>query len=152
MTDSLAMNKSAPRLLVMAGGTGGHVYPALAVAEAMRAKGWLVDWVGTERGLESRVVPSNDFPLHVLPVRGLRGKGLLFKAMSAGLLLVSLFESLLLIRRLHPDVVLGMGGYVAGPAGIAAWKCVQYLQDEQRQVPSPLLVLARPNFSHPSEQ
>ena len=57
MTDSLVMNKGAPRLLVMAGGTGGHVYPALAVAEAMRAKGWLVDWVGTERGLESRVVP-----------------------------------------------------------------------------------------------
>ena len=121
MTDSFVMKKGAPRLLVMAGGTGGHVYPALAVAEAMRAKGWLVDWVGTERGLESRVVPSNDFALHVLPVRGLRGKGLLFKAMSAGLLVASLFESLLLIRRLHPDVVLGMGGYVAGPAGIAAW-------------------------------
>ena len=108
------------KLLVMAGGTGGHIYPALAVADVMRAKGWQVDWVGTEHGLEGRLVPANTFPLHHLSVRGLRGKGLGLKIAALIRLLAALIEALRLIRQLQPDVVLGMGGYVAAPAGIAA--------------------------------
>ena len=68
----------APRILIMAGGTGGHVFPALAVAQVLEARGWLVDWVGTTRGLENRVVPAHGFTLHTLPVQGLRGKGVFF--------------------------------------------------------------------------
>ena len=109
------------RALIMAGGTGGHVYPALAVADGLRQQGWQVDWVGTERGLESQVVPAHNFSLHVLPVRGLRGKGIIFRLTSVVQLLRSLVSALGLVRRLRPDVVLGMGGYAAGPAGVAAW-------------------------------
>lgn len=109
------------KLLVMAGGTGGHVYPALAVAHALRQKGWSIDWVGTQRGLESRVVPANDIPLHCLAVRGLRGKGLVARLSGAARLLLAVVEALAVVRRTRPDVVLGMGGYVAGPAGVAAW-------------------------------
>ncbi len=109
------------RALIMAGGTGGHVYPALAVADGLRQQGWHVDWVGTERGLESQVVPAHNFSLHVLPVRGLRGKGIIFRLTSVVQLLRSLVSALGLVRRLRPDVVLGMGGYAAGPAGVAAW-------------------------------
>lgn len=110
-----------PRALIMAGGTGGHVYPALAVAQGLRERGWQVDWVGTQRGLEARVVPSNGLTLHTLPVRGLRGKGLLFSVQSVLRLLWSVPMSIVLLAKLKPSVVLGMGGYAAGPAGFAAW-------------------------------
>lgn len=109
------------KLLVMAGGTGGHVYPALAVANALRDKGWSIDWVGTERGLEHRVVPANDIPLHCLAVRGLRGKGVVARLSGAARLLLAVVEAFGVVRRTQPDVVLGMGGYAAGPAGLAAW-------------------------------
>lgn len=109
------------KLLVMAGGTGGHVYPALAVAHALRDQGWSIDWVGTERGLEYRVVPANDIPLHCLAVRGLRGKGFLARLTGAARLLLAVVEAFGVVRRTQPDVVLGMGGYAAGPAGLAAW-------------------------------
>lgn len=111
---------SAPRVLIMAGGTGGHVFPALAVAQVLQARGWLVDWIGTDRGLEGRVVPAHDFTLHILPVRGLRGKSGLFRVISLFYLLRSFFTALSLLIKLKPQVVLGLGGYVAGPAGIAA--------------------------------
>ena len=111
---------SAPRILVMAGGTGGHVFPALAVAQVLQARGWLIDWIGTDRGLEGRVVPAHDFTLHILPVRGLRGKSGVFRLVSLFHLLRSFFVALGLIIRLKPKVVLGLGGYVAGPAGVAA--------------------------------
>lgn len=109
------------KLLVMAGGTGGHVYPALAVANALRDQGWSINWVGTERGLEHRVVPANDIPLHCLAVRGLRGKGLVARLTGAARLLLAVVEAFGVVRRTKPDVVLGMGGYAAGPAGLAAW-------------------------------
>lgn len=112
---------SQPRVLIMAGGTGGHVYPALAVAQALHARGWQVDWVGTRRGLEARVVPQAGIPLHMLAVRGLRGKNLLDTLLGGCRLLWSLFQALALVWRLKPDCVVGMGGYVAGPAGLAAW-------------------------------
>lgn len=112
---------STPRVLIMAGGTGGHVYPALAVAGLLRDRGWLVDWVGTGQGLEARVVPDNEFPLHTLPVRGLRGKGIAARLVGVLRLLAALVAALRLVRRLKPDVTLGLGGYASGPAGIATW-------------------------------
>ncbi|AQA19777.1 undecaprenyldiphospho-muramoylpentapeptide beta-N-acetylglucosaminyltransferase [Halioglobus japonicus] len=111
---------SAP-ILMMAGGTGGHVYPALAVANALRDRGHEVEWVGTSRGLEQRVVPAADIKLHHLAVRGVRGKGLLDKLQSLLALGFASVQALWLVLRLRPAAVVGMGGYVAGPAGVAAW-------------------------------
>jgi UDP-N-acetylglucosamine--N-acetylmuramyl-(pentapeptide) pyrophosphoryl-undecaprenol N-acetylglucosamine transferase len=112
---------SAPLVLMTAGGTGGHVYPALAVASELLARGLRVEWVGTERGLEHRVVPAAGITLHCLPVRGVRGKSAFSKVAGLWFVLVASLQALLLLRRLAPRCVVGMGGYVAGPAGVAAW-------------------------------
>ena len=109
------------RALIAAGGTGGHVYPALAVAGRLLDRGWSVDWVGTERGIEERVVPAAGIPLHHLSVSGLRGKNLIARMLGVFRLVLAVIESLGVLRRVKPDVVLGMGGYAAGPAGMAAW-------------------------------
>lgn len=108
-------------VLVMAGGTGGHVYPALAVAERFQAQGLAVHWLGTRQGLEARVVPQARIPLHFVRVRGLRGKGVLSWVQAPARLLVALAQSLGVMRRVRPDIVLGMGGFVTGPGGVAAW-------------------------------
>ena len=109
------------RALIAAGGTGGHVYPALAVAGLLTEQGWSVDWVGTERGIEQRLVPAAGLPLHYLSVSGLRGKNWVARVQGALRLVAALWQSLSLMWRVKPDVVLGMGGYAAGPAGLAAW-------------------------------
>ena len=110
-----------PLVLMTAGGTGGHVYPALAVALELVARGLRVEWIGTARGLEHRVVPAAGITLHCLPVRGVRGKSIVHKALGLWLLLLSSVQALWLLYRLAPGCVVGMGGYVAGPAGVAAW-------------------------------
>jgi len=110
-----------PLVLMMAGGTGGHVYPALAVATELLARGYRVEWVGTERGLESRVVPAAGIALHCLPVRGVRGKSVFHKIAALVYLALASLQAISLVFRLAPRCVVGMGGYVAGPAGIAAW-------------------------------
>lgn len=109
------------RALIAAGGTGGHVYPALAVALELVSRGWSVDWLGTERGIEQRVVPAAGLPLHYLTVSGFRGKTMIARLKALAWLGISLWQSLQILRRIQPDVVLGMGGYTAGPAGVAAW-------------------------------
>ncbi|RLA61319.1 MAG: undecaprenyldiphospho-muramoylpentapeptide beta-N-acetylglucosaminyltransferase [Gammaproteobacteria bacterium] len=105
----------------MAGGTGGHVYPALAVATELLSRGYRVEWVGTARGLEHRVVPAAGITLHCLLVRGVRGKSVLHKILGLLFLLLASLQALWLVFRLAPRCVVGMGGYVAGPAGVAAW-------------------------------
>ena len=105
----------AGRALIAAGGTGGHVYPALAVAGRLLDSGWSVDWVGTERGIEQRLVPAAGIPLHHLSVSGLRGKNLLARGLGIFRLLRAVMESLAVMRRVQPDVVLGMGGTPLGP-------------------------------------
>ena len=116
-----ALPSISGRALIAAGGTGGHVYPALAVAGLLTDQGWSVDWVGTERGIEQRLVPAAGLPLHHLSVSGLRGKNWVARVQGALRLVAALWQSLSLMWRVKPDVVLGMGGYVAGPAGLAAW-------------------------------
>ena len=110
-----------PLVLMMAGGTGGHVYPALAVATELLARGYRVEWVGTARGLEHRVVPAAGIVLHCLPVRGVRGKSLIDKMLGLLFLSLASLQALWLVFRLAPGCVVGMGGYVAGPAGVASW-------------------------------
>ncbi|MEW6415345.1 MAG: undecaprenyldiphospho-muramoylpentapeptide beta-N-acetylglucosaminyltransferase [Pseudomonadota bacterium] len=107
-------------LMVMAGGTGGHVYPALAVADALRARGWNVFWLGTKSGLEARVVPAAGIDMVWLAMGGVRGKGLLKKMLLPMMLLVAFWQSLSAILARRPDVVLGMGGYTAFPGGMMA--------------------------------
>lgn len=108
------------RIGVMAGGTGGHVFPALAVAETLRAQGMQVFWIGTPRGMESRLVPQHGFELEPVHVEGLRGKGPA-QVLGAPLkLLAALWQAAQILRRRAPSVVLGMGGFASGPGGLAA--------------------------------
>ncbi len=109
------------RVLVMAGGTGGHVFPALAVAESLRARGAAVQWLGSRGGMESRLVPARGFPFHAVAVRGLRGRGAAGWLQAPWRVLRAAGAALRVLRRVAPDVVLGMGGYASGPGGVAAW-------------------------------
>jgi len=112
-----ALNRT---LMVMAGGTGGHVYPALAVADELRSRGWDVFWLGTRAGLEARVVPAAGIDMVWISMGGVRGKGLLKKLLLPVMLLAAFWQSLRAILRRRPDVVLGMGGYTAFPGGMIA--------------------------------
>ena len=107
-------------ILIMAGGTGGHIFPGLAVAEQMRAAGWDVVWMGARGGMEERLVPRHGYRTAWIRARAARGKGLLQKLLLPANLLYSFWESARYIRRLKPDVVLGLGGYVAFPGGMMA--------------------------------
>lgn len=109
------------RVLVMAGGTGGHVFPALAVAEHLRAEGMQVSWLGTRQGLEAGVIPDAGLPIDFIDIGGLRGKGVATLALAPLRLVRALWQALAVCRRRRPQVVLGMGGYVTGPGGLAAW-------------------------------
>jgi len=108
-------------VLVMAGGTGGHVYPALAVAHALQEHSRDVVWLGTHRGLESRVVPEAGIDMEWISVKGLRRKGFVALLIAPLQLSFALFQSLSVMIRRRPAAVLGMGGFVSGPGGLAAW-------------------------------
>ena len=124
------------RLLMVAAGTGGHVYPALAVAQRLRSMGVEVAWLGTATGIESRLVPAAGIPLHVSGVAGLRGKGAARWLAAPLLLLRSGLRSLAVLLRVRPHVVLGMGGYGAGPGGLVAWLLrIPLVIHEQNAVP-----------------
>lgn len=110
-----------PVVLIMAGGTGGHVFPALSVAEVLRANGHRVVWLGTRAGIEARLVPAAGIDIEWLPVGGLRGKGKLALLFAPFRLLRAGFAALGVFRRIRPAVVLGMGGFASGPGGVIAW-------------------------------
>jgi UDP-N-acetylglucosamine--N-acetylmuramyl-(pentapeptide) pyrophosphoryl-undecaprenol N-acetylglucosamine transferase len=107
-------------VMIAAGGTGGHVFPGLAVAMKLRDQNIPVIWVGTERGIESRVVPEWGVPLKLIKVTSLRGRGLLSTLRSGLNLVMAIVRSLQILLTVRPRVVLGMGGYVAGPVCLAA--------------------------------
>lgn len=111
---------TSKHVLVMAGGTGGHVIPALSVARELRERNTAVSWLGTRRGIESRLVPAADIPIHYIRVSGLRGKGWSSRLAAPWHLLRALFEAWRVLRRERPDAVLGMGGFASGPGGLAA--------------------------------
>jgi UDP-N-acetylglucosamine--N-acetylmuramyl-(pentapeptide) pyrophosphoryl-undecaprenol N-acetylglucosamine transferase len=109
------------KVLIMAGGTGGHVFPALAVAKVMQSRGVTVEWIGTERGIESRLVPESGLTLHLINVAGLRGNGLLGWLLAPYKVCKATYEALQVVRKGEYDLVLGLGGFAAGPGGLAAW-------------------------------
>lgn len=113
------------RALVMAGGTGGHIFPGLAVAEALRERGWTVVWLGgagsdAKPSMESRIVPSRGFAFEALDFGGVRGKGWLTLALLPMRLLLAFWQSIRVLRRVRPDVAIGLGGYITFPAGMMA--------------------------------
>ena len=107
-------------LMVMAGGTGGHIFPGIAVAEELRARGWRIVWMGNPEGMEARIVPPRGYDTAWVRFGALRGKGLLRKLMLPVNLLSGFWQALREIRRARPDVVLGMGGYITFPGGMMA--------------------------------
>lgn len=122
MTETALTTTSLDKpILLMAGGTGGHVFPALAIAEALRIQGITVSWLGTQRGLETRVVPAAGIDIHYIRISGLRGKGWLSLLLAPFKMSLAIWQSLQILKRLRPAAVVGMGGFVTGPSGIAAW-------------------------------
>ncbi|HIA45434.1 MAG TPA: undecaprenyldiphospho-muramoylpentapeptide beta-N-acetylglucosaminyltransferase [Methylococcaceae bacterium] len=108
------------RIVIMAGGTGGHVYPALAVALYLQKDNWQVTWLGTRVGIESRVVPENNIDIDFVSVTGIRGKDFRGRLAVPGMLLKSMLQVFGILRRRRPNVILGLGGFVAGPGGVVA--------------------------------
>lgn len=108
-------------VMILAGGTGGHVYPALAVAQRLMSLGVPVVWMGTHKGLEARIVPEAGIEIDWLSISGLRGKGVLTWLLAPWRLNVAIVQALLIMLRRNPRAVLGMGGFVAGPGGVAAF-------------------------------
>lgn len=108
-------------VMIMAGGTGGHVFPALSLAAALRARDCEIVWLGTRAGIEARLVPAAGIPVEWIPIGGLRGKGLTTLLAAPARLLRALWQSIRVIRRHRPSVIVGLGGYVTGPGGLAAW-------------------------------
>jgi UDP-N-acetylglucosamine--N-acetylmuramyl-(pentapeptide) pyrophosphoryl-undecaprenol N-acetylglucosamine transferase len=108
-------------VLIMAGGTGGHVFPALAVAKVLRDRGVGVVWLGVPGSMESRLVPANGFPIEWVRVGGVRGKGLKTWLLAPWRVAKAVVQAIGVLRRVQPQSVLGAGGYVSGPGGVAAW-------------------------------
>ncbi|MFT4243597.1 MAG: undecaprenyldiphospho-muramoylpentapeptide beta-N-acetylglucosaminyltransferase [Acidovorax sp.] len=106
--------------LIMAGGTGGHIFPGLAVAEELRARGWRVHWLGAPGSMESRIVPAHGLQLETIDFGGVRGKGLATLALLPLRLLRAFWQALAVVRRVQPDVVVGLGGYISFPGGMMA--------------------------------
>lgn len=114
------MSAKPKTALIMAGGTGGHIFPGLAVAEALRARGWQVQWLGAPNSMESRLVPPRGFTLQTINFSGVRGKGLATLLTLPLRLLKALWQSASVLSRVKPDVVVGFGGYISFPAGLVA--------------------------------
>lgn len=110
----------AARITIMAGGTGGHVFPALAVATELAARGWQISWLGTADSFESRVVPAHGFDLDTIPAHRLRGVGLKARLLAPLRLLNAMTQAWRVLRRRRPQVVLGMGGFVTAPGGVVS--------------------------------
>lgn len=123
-------------ILIMAGGTGGHIFPALAVAERLRADGIALSWLGSAHGMEANIVPPHDIPFRAVHVAGLRGNGLLGWLCAPFMIAKATLQACRVLREVRPDVVLGMGGFVSGPGGLAAWLCRRPLViHEQNAIP-----------------
>lgn len=107
----------------MAGGTGGHIFPALAVAEVLKQRDWEIFWIGTKDRMEATLVPQHNIPIEFIQISGLRGKGIKALLIAPFHILRATIQARKIIKRIQPDAVLGMGGYVSGPAGLSAKLC-----------------------------
>ncbi len=129
------MNDVRP-VLIMAGGTGGHVFPALAVADELRLRGIPVVWLGTKAGIEARLVPQAGYPIEWLSISGLRGKSAITLLLAPVRLLIACWQALNILLRKNPCAVLGMGGFASGPGGLMAWLIRKpLLVHEQNAIP-----------------
>jgi UDP-N-acetylglucosamine--N-acetylmuramyl-(pentapeptide) pyrophosphoryl-undecaprenol N-acetylglucosamine transferase len=108
------------KIMIMAGGTGGHIFPGLVIAKYLKKKGWHVSWIGTKDHIESILIPKHGINIDYINVSGLRGKKILDIIISLMKILYSFFQALLIIRKRKPNIILSMGGYVSGPGGLAA--------------------------------
>lgn len=128
------MNKQK-KLLVMAGGTGGHVFPAIAVAQKLQQQGWQICWLGTKDRMEAQLVPKHGIPIRFIQISGLRGKGIKALLNAPFAILRAVLQAKKIIQEEKPDAVLGMGGYVSGPGGVAAKLCgVPIILHEQNAI------------------
>lgn len=109
------------RLLVMAGGTGGHIFPGIAVARELQQQGWQIHWLGTAARMEAQLVPKAGFDISYIDVAGVRGNGIIRLLKAPFAILKSIWQAKAVIRDFQPDAVLGMGGFASGPGGVAAW-------------------------------
>ncbi len=127
MTDPSRSSPRVPQgpshapILIMAGGTGGHVFPALAVAQVLRERGVPVGWLGSQGGMESRLVPAHGFPIEWIRIAGIRGKGAAAWIFAPFRVAAAVAQARAVLRRIAPSAVLGCGGFASGPGGIAAW-------------------------------
>ncbi|MFQ3235215.1 MAG: UDP-N-acetylglucosamine--N-acetylmuramyl-(pentapeptide) pyrophosphoryl-undecaprenol N-acetylglucosamine transferase [Paraglaciecola sp.] len=127
------MNKT---LLVMAGGTGGHVFPALAVADALTKLGWHIHWLGTKQRMEATIVPKAGYAISFIDIAGVRGNGARRLLSAPFKILKAVLQARKIIRQVKPDLVLGMGGFASGPGGVAAWMMgIPLILHEQNAVP-----------------
>lgn len=130
------MSRPVAPVMILAGGTGGHIFPGLAVARALRERGVPVVWLGSAHGLENKLVPAADITLDTISVSALRGQGALSLVLAPVKLARSLWQALRVLRRRRPRSVLSMGGFAAGPGGVAAWLLRRpLLVHEQNRVP-----------------
>ncbi len=136
---------SLPPVLIMAGGTGGHVFPALAVADELRTRGVPVVWLGTQAGIEARLVPQAGYPIEWLSIQGLRGKNTLSLLLAPFRLVLACVQAMSVLRRRKPCAVLGMGGFASGPGGFMAWVSAQAVTDTRTEC------CCRHDQSHPGE-
>ncbi len=109
------------KIMIMAGGTGGHVFPALAVAEYLSDQGFEINWLGTSRGLEQHIIPAHNYRLFTISISGLRGKRIFSWLLAPLQLSIALLQSLIILKKVNPDIAVGFGGFTSGPGGIAAW-------------------------------
>ncbi len=121
VTNTSSNKGNSPTLLVMAGGTGGHIFPGIAVADELKAQGWNIHWLGTADRMEAKIVPEHGYDISFISISGLRGKKILAMFVMPFKLLRSLIQARRVIKTVKPDVVLGMGGYASAPGGLAAW-------------------------------
>lgn len=130
------MTAKTVKVMIMAGGTGGHVFPALAVADELKQRQVEVSWIGTQRGIESELVPQAGYPLTFIKVAGLRGNGTLGWLMAPFRVIKAVWQAWRLMRVFNPDVVIGLGGFASGPGGVAAWLLKKpLLIHEQNAIP-----------------
>lgn len=122
--------------VIMAGGTGGHIFPGLAVADALKHKGWNIEWLGTPDRMEAQLVPSHGYSFNGIKIKGLRGHGVMRKLMAPFAIVQAILQARQLFKRIKPDLVIGMGGYASGPGGVAARSLgIPLVLHEQNAVP-----------------